>query len=311
MTVVAISKSHRKTLQERVRELMDRDGISQADLANETGVSRSTISEWLRGNYKHAGTVVPALQAWIDRRSRTAIGGAFIELKASKLVFEICRWALAHRAIVAIVGRPGLGKTVALEEFHRRALHANQELIYHMTSPAIKPSSLTQMMCRRFELSERGSAHARLESIVRHLRRHPTPIILDEANHLNVLCLEYLRYIHDAVGIPLVLCGSIKLQRTLSESSDKHEELEQLQSRIGRKVVLQPMELGETKLYVEQHLGEISIEVAKEFKRCSRGVARDLSNGIETVRALMERNSLDVLTPEVVETAYQHQLVVG
>lgn len=298
-------------LQERVKRMMDHLGWSQSRVAEETGLSRSVVSTWLAGNYAHAGMVDGAMEALIARQT----GGMqidFLTTKAAKRVWEACMYALQRRRITTVIGRPGLGKTEALKEFHRQRTLEGIETIYHFCSPAIREHSLAKMLCRRFELRTSGTTYDLLEAVVGKLRRGPVPLIFDEANHFSVKCLEVVRYIYDSVGVPIVLCGSIKLQRTLSESNDRYPELEQLQSRIALRVLLQPMGLGETKMLLVKHFGgEVPMEVVKEFHSRGHGVIRDIVNAATNVKQVMALNKLEGPTVEAVQTAFEHQLMAA
>ena len=300
----------RKSLSDRVQELMDRRGMTQKHLADETGLSRSVVSEWLAGKYAHAGDVVPAMKAWVERVTHGDDEFVFVDLLNSKRVMEACEFAMRERRIALVVGRPGLGKTVALKEWYERQMRAGVEVVYHFTSPAIKQHSLAKMLARRFELSERGTTHDLLEAVVGKMRRRPVPLVIDEANHLNVPCLESLRYVYDAVRMPLVLVGSVQLQRTLSERGDRYIELEQLQSRIGLRVILETLRPQDTRRILERHFsGAMHPDIEREFHSRSRGVVRDLVNGIESVKEIMRINKLSDLTPEVVVAAFERQLL--
>ena len=302
-------KVPRKRLVDRVKELMDHRGISQANLAEETGLSRSVVSSWLAGKYEHQGDVIPAMKAWVERVTHGEDDWQFVELHNSKLVFEACRFAIAKRKIALLVGRPGLGKTVALKEFHRRQLLNGEEVLYHYCSPAIKQHSLVKMLARRFGLSERGTPFDLLEAVVGYLRRKPSPLIFDEANHLNVPCLDALRYLNDQVGVPIVLCGSIQLQRTLSDAGDRNMELEQLQSRIGIRILLKELDLQGSKKVLERHFGELHPDTVRAFHIASKGVVRDLVNGIDSAKEIMRINNTDVLDGEVIKSAFARQFI--
>lgn len=299
-------------LQDRVQALMQQQHISQTQLADEIGMSKSVVSEWLRGGYDHQSTIVPAITAWLSRQH-----GEFFELRNSRRVLEACEYAVARRRMVLVVGPPGLGKTVALKEFHRRRVIAQEEIIYHYTSPVIRHHSLAKMIARRLQLGESGSAFDIVERIVGKLRRNPIPMVFDEANHLNVSCLEILRYLWDSVHVPLILCGSMKLERTLSEISARHPEIEQLQSRMALRVLLEKMRATETRKFVLAHFtvdelgGDDSGPVLNEFHAWSRGIVRDLVNGIESCREVMAVNKTKALSPDLVRTAFTRRLLVA
>lgn len=307
MTIVKDDVAQDSQLLTCVRDLMNRTGISQKDLADQTGLSRSVVSQWLAGKYDHAsGDVEAAIDHWVTRQIGDEVLD-FVELRNARKVFEACQFAVQERRIAAIVGKPGLGKTVALKEFHRRQVLAGSEVLFHHVSPAITPASLTRMLASRFELRKTGTAWDILEGVVHKLRRKPTPMLFDEANHLSVKCLEYIRYIYDMVRIPIVLCGSMAFRATLAEAADRKIELEQLQSRIGLNVTLGELDLREVKTLVERRLGKVAPDVSTEFHAQSRGVVRDLVNGIDKTKIICRKNSLPAPTVEAVQAAFKLQ----
>lgn len=298
----------RRTLRDKVAEQIERRGMSQRHLAEETGLSRSVVSEWLANKYAHAGDVIPSMKAWLDRVTHGDRRFVFVDLLNSRRVMEACEFAMRERRIVLVVGRPGLGKTVALKEWHERQVRSGTEVLYHFTSPAIKQHSMAKMLARRFELAERGTTHDLLEAVVAKMRRRPSPLVIDEANHLNVPCLEALRYLYDQVRIPLVLCGSIQLQRTLSDRGDRYVELEQLQSRIGLRVILEALRQQDTERLLVRHFGtQVHPDLVVEYHRRSQGVVRDLVNAIESTREILRVNRLEEVTTEVVAAAFRRQ----
>lgn len=297
-----------QTLAERVRARADARGMTQRDLADELGVTESVISEWLRGRYTHASRIEASAKAWLARLA-VAEPIKYVELKASALAMEACEFALARQSIALIVGRPGVGKTVGVNEFRRRCALRNQEIIHHECAPTIRQHSLLKMLCTRFELRTSGTSDDLLQAIVRFMTRKPVPMVFDEANHMRVPVLEAVRYIHDRVGAPVVLCGSIQLLRTLTQAGDQHLELEQLHSRIGIKTHLQPMTSKETVRFVQAHFPSASGEVCEEFRRHSRGVVRDVLNAIRNAEDILEINKSAELTVKVVEAAFKRAVL--
>lgn len=308
------SKRARESLRDRVKRVMVEHRLKQRDVAEATGLSQSVVSTWLAGKYDHAGDVVPAMRALVHRLAQ---GELFVETRNARLVWEAVDFACERRSMSLVIGHPGLGKTTGLKERYQRARRDGVEMMYVCANPAVRLNSLAKSLCRRLELPESGTAYDLTERLVAALRRRPVPLLLDEANHYNVACLEILRYLHDQVGLPIVLVGSAKLERTLSETGPQRLELEQLQSRIGLVVHLAPLDYGEVRRYLGRFEAEPHPDVVKDFARRSRGVVRDLRNGVENYRELKELNAdaLDRAVDPVqvqlslVEAAFSRQLI--
>jgi DNA transposition AAA+ family ATPase len=310
-TVVPIERPRnrpRDRVRERALELMEELGMSQGDLAGETGLSRSVVSQYLAGKYDHDGDADAAIEAWIV----TAQGGVealhFVETKNTRLVWEACKFAIEERRIVLVVSRPGLGKTIALNEFQRRAFGAREEVLNYHVAPTITPGSLARVMAKRFEITTSATTHDTIEMIVDRLKRKPATLLFDEANRLRVPSLEVIRYIHDRRRVPVVLVGSMELVRTLMDASGRYRELEQLQSRIALKVQLSPMHLEETTKYLEHHFQDLVSEVARCFHDVCKGIFRDLANAVYLVKRILKKSRLPTPTPDIVRAAFDYQV---
>lgn len=298
----------REALRQDVRAQLDRHKITQAALSKETGLSRSVISQWLAGQYDHDGDADLALQAWLRKRRRGG-GGDLIELKNTRYIWDVCDHAVAGGELVVIVGKPGLGKTVALQAWHDLR---GGEVSVQVVSPLVTPTGLVRGLALRFELPSSGAGDKVLQEVVTYLRRKPKPLVFDEANNLSVRCLEVVRHIFDQTSTPIVLCGSMALQQRLSVKSSVHTELDQLQSRVERYCLLAPLGLEEVRRVVLGHLEESELgdqpqELIKLYSDQSAGVTRVLVKALRTSRKLLDLNPKlrGVLTERVVTEAFR------
>lgn len=293
-------------LRSRVLALMERRGISQGQLSDDIGKSRSVVSSWLSDKYPHDSYIVPALEAWLVREQGGLDEVHVLETRNLKRVFEACLYAVEHLVMTLIIGKPGLGKTLGMRHFYRTRHSAGEETVYYHCAPLVRPASLARKLARLFQLQENKSAHDLVEDVVARLKRRTAVLLFDEANHLSIPCLEVIRYIHDCAQTPVVLCGSRRLQQTLVQVTDRYSELEQLQSRIPCKIVLQELTLSETRAFFADAFPDgYPEEALKEGHELCRGVPRDLAAGLKNSRRIMSRNGLKAPTVEVISKAFR------
>jgi len=124
-----------------------------------------------------------------------------------------------------------------------------------------------------------------------------------------------VRYLWDQAGTPVVLCGSKKLQLTLTVATQRYPELDQLHSRVTRQLILRPLLAVETKNFVlaafrEEELGDLPERVIATFHSRSRGVTRTLVNALKTARRVLELNKRGALSEKLVNAAFDQHVVM-
>lgn len=305
-------KQPKRSLRETLQDIMQMDGLSIREINEQSGVSSTVIREVLAGTYNHDGRVLRALENWLRRYQGGSPDWVFVEdLRTTAQVMKACTEAQQDSRIVAIVGEPGVGKTVGLEAWVKRQVRNNEEVVYHYVSPWITHGARARTLCRRFGLAERGSAHDQLLSIADRLRTKPAMLIFDEANQLNLKCLLGLKFLYDAVQVPIVLAGSEELQHTLTDGGRARINLQTLQSRISIMIELRPGTQLDTNKLLAVHFPDLEPEVQAEFHKQSRGIARHLWWGIRNTKRTCERNKLEKPTVEAVAKAFEYLVRLG
>jgi DNA transposition AAA+ family ATPase len=237
---------------EKLRSVMENEGLTTRQVAKRINYSHSALASYASETYKaDASAIEAALLNWftqlgdplmlevIDASTKERVDGgeawiprAYIETKATVDVVSSCLFANENKCMVAVVGAPGVGKTIGLREFMRRARRDEINFSAISTNCMATPAHLMRRLADDMRLSTRGAAAEIADRIIAKLRRDPAVVIIDEAQHLNVRCLEALRHLHDESGCGLVLIGSQMLYRTLLDGDESHYELKQLQDRI-------------------------------------------------------------------------------
>lgn len=133
-------------------------------------------------------------------------GAALLRTPAWALGREGLKHGAERRAIVAIVGPPGTGKTFLLD-----TVEPELTLPVVRVEPHLRPTmlSLTSQLLEVLTGEPgRGSRHNRVRPLVDALAS-PCVVMVDEAQRMNRECLDHLRYLHDhrETDFALVLAG--------------------------------------------------------------------------------------------------------
>ena len=195
--------------------------------------------------------------------------------------------ALERRdGMVTITGDAGTGKTILIEDFLKRNRGRNV-LVGKLISSKLEGDDLVRMVAYAFGLEVRDANKA---DMVRQLEKHFTLggkalLIVDEAQNLSLAALEELRMLTNMhVDYRPVLQVFLLGQRNLLEKLAQ-PELEQLHQRITATCTLQPLQLEETRAYVEQRLKiagwsgnpAIANDITLLVHRFSKGLPRHIN----------------------------------
>lgn len=226
-----------------VRALMGREGHSQSQVAKQTGLSATAISQFLNDKYKgDTEGVAATLDKWVrGREVADEVTGqmprplGFVPTKTGIDITAALTYAHVAGDMVEVYGVPGVGKTFTAG--HYRDEHPNVWIA------TMAPSRATVMMVLEeisvavdAKVDMRGASAPRVaRAIVERLNGTQGLLIIDEAQHLPVDALEEVRSVHDATGVGVALMGSKELHDHLNGNS-RSPHLAQLFSRIGMPV---------------------------------------------------------------------------
>jgi DNA transposition AAA+ family ATPase len=249
-----------------VRDYMAHADLNFEEFATRIGYRRSTFGFFLRGKYvPHVASTDTALRAaaWEYMRrfpvvARVRSRGQLFETKNVQIMRAYFEAAVERGEVCLIYGPPGTQKTFTLEHLvaERNRLKKNDAL-YVYASADMAPLALMKRLgreagvCTSFSLREKILSN--LIDCFSRCEKAPA-VVVDEAQHLTVACLEVVRELHDRSGCGLVLAGSHDLYEKFLKS---RAQLEQWLSRIDHKEPLPGL--------LEDEIGEIA--------------ARELGNG--------------------------------
>ena len=218
---------------------LEQSGLSTARAADQIGRHASSITRWLNGTYTGDNDAVAAdVERWLETRAdaaRRSLDGAGLdrhaETTASRQITSALAYAHAAGDIVAIIGKPGRGKTWASERYCAGRTNA----FYLSVSSAV--FSLPGLLPLVGEAIGAGRSALEAErTIIDRLRDRQALIVVDEAHHLRDKLLDELRIIRDRAGCGLAVVADETIRMALARC-------QQVDGRIGLKIDLatQPM----------------------------------------------------------------------
>jgi type II secretory pathway predicted ATPase ExeA len=161
-------------------------------------------------------------------------GASVVQTEPLRLVSRVVKDVIHRRAMGAVYGVAGLGKTFATE-----TAAANLEIPVHWVRP-LKRSTMKMVgdaiLYEVTGVEHKESLPRLTRSAIRVLSETLRLIVIDEAQRLNEECIEYLRHLHDdpSTDFGLLLVGGNRCWEVIS----KHPMVE---SRCVRRVEFQPL----------------------------------------------------------------------
>ncbi len=221
-----------------------------------------------------------------------------------------------HKGFVVMTGEVGTGKTLLvrclLELLNRR----NVAFAYVFNS-LLSPLEFLQYVVGDLGLPASGKNKSELllelsnHLIARHQKKLTTVLVVDEAHHLPVEVLEEIRLLTNLETaqeklLQILLVGQPELDEKLDSM-----ELRQLKQRIALRSLLEPLNLEETRGYIQRRLqlaGANSYatilfpaETIAKVYRHSRGIPRLINTVCENALITAFARQVQIVTPDVIE----------
>ena len=207
-----------------LRDLMESKNYGLSFVSTARGISKSSISMWLNGNYKGDNAkLTDKINNFIQREQERSGNDELpiVDISIIKYISEIGRLCHTKGKIGVCVGRAGLGKTVAVKEYTKNALDA----ILIESDSGYTAKSLLKEIHRRLALSGKGSVYDLMGEVVNKLNQSGRLLIIDEAENLPYRALEITRRIHDKTGVGVLLVGRNILFENLRGFNNQYDQL--------------------------------------------------------------------------------------
>ncbi|EIS6411880.1 AAA family ATPase [Salmonella enterica] len=256
----------------QLKDVMERRGYSQTQVARAIGRSGAVVNQFLQGKYTgDISDIQERITSFINREQEKEknrrIQAHFVTTDMAAKGLEVLAYAHQECEICVLYGAAGLGKTMLLGEYAAR----NKDALFIEADPGYTARTLLEELCRLLGVKVRGNIHELIDACVRELRGSGRLLMVDEAELLPYRALEVLRRLHDKAGIGIVLAG---MPRLLINLKGRRGEFAQLYSRVAL-----ALNLGDT--LSRDDFNQIAVDMMPEASEAGIGDAlytRSLGN---------------------------------
>lgn len=222
-----------QNIQKELAAFMEQSGKSQRQIAKETGLSTSVISQFLDGTYsgnneKVATTINQYLTLSKERLNNVQGTAFYAELYNTKEVLYACKYAHIKNDIALIAGDAGAGKTTAIEYYKK---HNTGVIMVTANSCTTSATAILRMIAEQIGKQVDYRRSALMTGLVTQLKDSNRLIIIDEADHLTLQALQAVRNLNDQAKVGIVLAGNDKIYRQMVAGQKGHE-FDQIRTRI-------------------------------------------------------------------------------
>ncbi|MBN2546540.1 MAG: AAA family ATPase [Spirochaetes bacterium] len=204
-------------------EKMQSEGISQAEISRQIGVSSSAISMYKSGAYDGAmGGFEEKIKSWLslqDRKNQKLVI-PYCEIGATNVIYQSIDTCQRDKDFAVIIGKAGTSKTLTAKNYVRD----NKMSIYIKMNKSTV-GALLRAIGRELKIDLSGSSVTLYEKIIGFLKGKEWVIVVDEADYLNDKCFQMLRHISDDAEIGVALIGLERLEGILISQKDDYQQL--------------------------------------------------------------------------------------
>lgn len=289
----------------RLLDYMQRANLQPEDLRARTGYAGVSIRQFLNGKYEkiasNSRAICDAMVKFMDTYpigpQITAQAGRLYDTRDVVMIRQHFYDAVRYQRCYYLRGAPGTQKSYAAEyfvaELNRNEISKNghgARAFYVYCSELIKPNMFMKKVAEAVGSLAIGDTQRLVRNIRFELRNRKAVLVFDEAQHLDVHCLETVRELHDRdPHCGMLFLGSHELEKTFSRL-----DMEQWRSRMHHGADLPGVSKEEASAIIRGELGEDSAEQMVEFpprskKKMTReaaliesSMAVDLHKGRET-----------------------------
>lgn len=216
-----------------LKDFMKLSGKSQQQIAKETTLSTSVISQFLKGTYKGNNDEIAAtIQKYLTmarlRMVETDHTCFYKDMHNTQKVLFACYHAHRYGDMALVYGDAGAGKTRALNHYAEEHPGVVMVTANSCTSSAF---SVLQLIGRKTGKTLAGKKEILMASLVDYFKNTGRLIIIDESDHLTMAALQAVRNLNDQAGIGIILAGNSRIYTQMLQGA-KCSDLEQLRTRI-------------------------------------------------------------------------------
>lgn len=240
--ITALQSNNRDLRSEIAAMLSDDNKLTQAEIARQSGVGSTSLSQWLNGRYPGDNERLEAeLAKWIDAYNARQLEAKalpqapeYVPTPSSEKITAALSYAQLANDISVIYGGAGLGKTTTLLQYQRTNPNVWIATMSPCTAGAVPA---LEEVAESLGIEMHGGAAKLQRAIIRRMRGTMGLLIIDEAQHLGVAALDAMRALHDATNLGLALVGNESVYARMT-GGNRAAYLDRLFSRIGKRVRL-------------------------------------------------------------------------
>lgn len=254
-TAIRKMPGHRRLLIAQLRHFMDQNDLSQRKVSAEVGISPSTLSPYIRGEYSGDNEGLDEkVRQYLEKNAIYTFGGretsAFVETKISQAVMQACKEVQLMQTIgIVYTDLPGAGKSIAAREYARNGRQVYVINVGICSKPKALFSAILSALREGGE--SKGQILGLIEEIVPRLRGKKALVILDEATYLEREGIAAIKHLWDAVEVGIVLMGNLALYSRLQKNRatvyaefwDRMRVRKRIATQINRDDVLKILEI--------------------------------------------------------------------
>ena len=268
---------------QRIKEITDREEISQGQIARETGINRAIISLILNDKYtRDVDSKQNQLIQWYrEREERQSLE----KTTAFNSILTVLKMTQEKRRFALILANSGCGKT----ETSRYYVQTYDNVAYFEANGTDNCHSVLFHIGKATGVNIsllRGSMNDKLNMIIDHLRTQPQLIIVDQADKLSFRAIDIIRTLWDSRCCGLALLGMPILEEILTRGRSRKENYDYIYSRFSLIRRLGRPTIDDIHLIASRYHLEITGKMAKYFHGFinNRGELRQLTNIFENTR---------------------------
>ena len=310
---IQLSDSRINEIRDRLNKAMENDpNLSNSVVAKNVGYSAGYVSTFINNKFptpskeaEFADKVESYLNNLTSSKTNAVSKGhlQFAMTAAAEDIFKTASYVSTEHKIGLVIGVPGCGKTISVQEFVRR----NPNNVLVEVPPFVTQRSFLQDVCTALKIpildARNGKDTAISSSIlfrqtVDRLSNTNRTLVADEGEKLTTGCIEIIRRIHDFTGVGVLLSGTEVL---LDRIQGPRRELKQLYSRVGMLTKIELLKIGDVRAILQLNFPE-GLKFATNFLQLAKNNGRTLEQLIDLVRKDIKETG-EALTEETIDIA--------
>lgn len=191
----------------------------------------------------------------------------------------------------AVLGRAGRGKTTAAEKIFTN----NPQTVYVLYQEGWTFLELLREIAFRLCGLRPRFRQVCFEMIQKELASHRRVIMVDEADRMNLKCLNILRNIHDICKVPIMLIGEESLEGNLRTER-------RLISRVRNTIVFEPVTQADVVVFYSDSIEQkLTPDMAAALLKYSGGDFRRVLTSAVQAERIMKASGMSTITDAVVK----------